>query len=161
MLLCWWLASTTCLWRCWKKSYNCWQGTRSVLEEQGWFATSGKISFTIFFWGAESLAIQRWTILVKVKVFCKRFCGDWQQQKVSTRRSPSLRRVGPMLSRRDLCSLQEQKRFFFTIIFYPIKVFLTHMEIIRVKYPNSLHRLHKEAASSSRWFFSLCRDGKR
>jgi len=30
------------------------------------------------------------------------------------------------------------------------KVFLTHMEIIRVKYPNSLHKLHKEAASSSR-----------
>jgi len=30
------------------------------------------------------------------------------------------------------------------------KVFLTHMEIIRVKYPNSLHRLHKEAALSSR-----------
>ena len=46
------------------------------------------------------------------QVFCQRFCGDWQQQKVSTRWSPSLRRVDLMLSRRDLCSLQEQKRFF-------------------------------------------------
>ena len=32
------------------------------------------------------------------------------------------------------------------------------MEIIRVKYPNSLHKLHKEAASSFRWFLSLYTD---
>ena len=46
----------------------------------------------------------------------------------------------------------------FASLYFQSQVFLTHMEIIRVKYPNSLHKLQKEAASSSRWFLSLYTD---
>ena len=89
--------------------------------------------------------------------FCERFYGDWQQQKVSTRRSPSLRGIGLRLSRRGLWLLPELRRFLsFSFFFhFQFKVFLTHMEIIRVKYPNSLHKLHKDATSRLRWIILI------
>ena len=89
--------------------------------------------------------------------FCERFYGDWQQQKVSTRRSPSLRGIGLRLSRRGLWLLPELRRFLsFSFFFhFQFKVFLTHMEIIRVKYPNSLYKLHKDATSRLRWIILI------
>ena len=57
--------------------------------------------------------------------FCERFYGDWQQQKVSTRRSPSLRGIGLRLSRRGLWLLPELRRFLsFSFFFsFPIQGF--------------------------------------
>ena len=89
--------------------------------------------------------------------------GEWSWQKfpsllpkvlrrlTTTESFNKVRRVDLMLSRRDLCSLQEQKRFFSSkeilFFYFQFQVFLTHMEIVRVKSPNSLHRLHIVGAS--------------
>ena len=51
----------------------------------------------------------------------------------------------------SLIAARAEKVFKFQFFFhFQFKVFLTHMEIIRVKYPNSLHKLHKDATSRLR-----------